>query len=120
MRKGFPGNSAPTCNAGVAGSIPGLGRSPGGIMATHSSILAWEIPWTEEPGGLQSMGMQRVGHNCSNLARTAHRYEKRQGQNVDSWREKRHTIFTYIFSAPSMKSGNESKPITQLMNGLWA
>ena len=31
-------------------------------MATHSSILAWEIPWTEEPGGLQSMGLQRVGH----------------------------------------------------------
>ena len=32
-------------------------------MATHSSILAWEILWTEEPGGLQSMGSQRVGHN---------------------------------------------------------
>ena len=32
-------------------------------MATHSSILAWEIPWTEEPGGLQPMGSQRVGHN---------------------------------------------------------
>ena len=32
-------------------------------MATHSSILAWRIPWTEEPGGLQSMGLQRVGHN---------------------------------------------------------
>ena len=32
-------------------------------MATHFSILAWEIPWTEEPGGLQSMGLKRVGHN---------------------------------------------------------
>ena len=32
-------------------------------MATHSCILAWRIPWTEEPGGLQSMGSQRVGHN---------------------------------------------------------
>ena len=32
-------------------------------MATHSSILAWRIPWTEEPGGLQSTGLQRVGHN---------------------------------------------------------
>ena len=31
-------------------------------MATHSSILAWEISWIEEPGGLQSMGLQRVGH----------------------------------------------------------
>ena len=32
-------------------------------MATHSRIFAWKIPWTEEPGGLQSMGYQRVGHN---------------------------------------------------------
>ena len=32
-------------------------------MATHSGILAWEIPWTEEPEGLQSMGLQRVGHD---------------------------------------------------------
>ena len=32
-------------------------------MATHSSILAWRIPWTEEPGGLQSRGSQRVGHD---------------------------------------------------------
>ena len=32
-------------------------------MATHSSIIAWQIPRTEEPGGLQSMGLQRVGHN---------------------------------------------------------
>ena len=34
-----------------------------GGMAPHSSILAWSIPWTKEPGGLQSMGLQRVGHN---------------------------------------------------------
>ena len=32
-------------------------------MATHSGILAWRIPWTEEPGGLQSLGLQRVGHD---------------------------------------------------------
>ena len=32
-------------------------------MATHSSILAWKIPWTEKPGGLQFVGLQRVGHN---------------------------------------------------------
>ena len=37
-------------------------------MATHSSILAWRIPWTEDPGGLQSIGLQRVGHNWSDLA----------------------------------------------------
>ena len=33
-------------------------------MATHSSILAWKIPWAEEPGGLQSVGLQRVRHDC--------------------------------------------------------
>ena len=37
-------------------------------MATDSSILAWEIPWAEEPGGLQSMRLQRVGHDWSDLA----------------------------------------------------
>ena len=37
-------------------------------MATHSSILAWRIPWTEEPGRLQSIESHRVGHDCSNLA----------------------------------------------------
>ena len=53
----------PACNAGDAGLISGLGRSPSpGEKATHPSILAWEIPWTEEPAGLQSMGDKRVGH----------------------------------------------------------
>ena len=42
---------------------PGSGRSPGEGMATHSSILAWRIPWTEETGGLQSMGSQRIGQD---------------------------------------------------------
>ena len=37
-------------------------------MATRSSILAWRIPWTEDPGGLQSIGLHRVRHHCSNLA----------------------------------------------------
>ena len=36
-------------------------------MAPHSSILAWRIPWTEEPGGLQSIGLQKVGHGWNNL-----------------------------------------------------
>ena len=46
------------------------GRSPGEGTATHSSILAWRIPWTEELGGLQSIGSQRVGHNWSDLTHT--------------------------------------------------
>ena len=40
-------------------------------MATHSSVLAWRIPGTEEPGGLLSMGLHRVGHDGSNLAAAA-------------------------------------------------
>ena len=52
-----------SANAGDVGSIPGLERSLEKKMATHSSILAWEIPWTEEPGGQQSIGLQRVGHD---------------------------------------------------------
>ena len=62
----------PSANAGdirEVGSILGSERSPWEGKATHSNILAWRIPWTEEPGKLQSMGLQRVGHNWSNLAR---------------------------------------------------
>ena len=49
-----------TCNAGDPGLIPGLGDPLEKGMATHSSILAWKIPWTEEPVGLQSVALQRV------------------------------------------------------------
>ena len=55
-----------TCQAGDAGdmgSIPGPGIPPEEEMATHSSILAWGIPWTEEPRGLQSVGLQRAGRD---------------------------------------------------------
>ena len=49
---------------------PLLGRCPGGGHGTHSNILAWRIPWTEEPGGLESIGSQRVRHVWSDLACT--------------------------------------------------
>ena len=61
---GGSGGKQSACNVGDWGSTPGWGRSPGEGMTTHSSILAWRIPWTEEPGGLQSMGSQRVGYVC--------------------------------------------------------
>ena len=48
---------------GDLGSIPELERSPEKEMATQSRVLAWRIPWTEEPGGLQSIGSQRLRHN---------------------------------------------------------
>ena len=63
---GFPGGSdgeESACNARDPGLIPGLGRSPGEGMATHSSILAWRIPQTEEPDRLQYIGWQRAGHD---------------------------------------------------------
>ena len=63
---GFLGASAiknPLANAKDAGWIPGSGDPLEKKIATHSSILAWEIPWTEGPGWLQSMGSQRVGHD---------------------------------------------------------
>ena len=53
------------CNAGDTGSIPRSGRFLEEGMATHSSILAWRISWTEEPSGLQSMESQRVGYDWS-------------------------------------------------------
>jgi len=63
--RGFPGGSGSkesACNAGDMGSIPGSDTLEKG-MATHLSILVWRIPWTEEPGRLQSMGSQRIGHD---------------------------------------------------------
>ena len=52
-----------TCNAADSGSNPGREEPWKKEMATHSIILARKIPWTEKPGGLQSMGSQRIGHN---------------------------------------------------------
>ena len=65
---GFPDGSdgkESACNAGDQGVNPSLGRSPGEGSHNHSSILAWRIPWTEEPGGRQPMGLQRVGHGLA-------------------------------------------------------
>ena len=67
-RLGFPGGSvvkSPPANAGAAGdAVQSLGREDPleKEMPTHSSILAWRIPWTEEPGGLQFMVLQRRHH----------------------------------------------------------
>ena len=61
MHKGrWLSGKKPCANLGDAGLIPGWEDPLEKEMATHSSVLAWEIPWTEEPGGLQSTGWQRV------------------------------------------------------------
>ena len=65
----FPGDSVVKNLPANAGAVGDAVQSPGQEdpleeeIAIHSSIVAWRIPWTEEPGGLQSMGSQRVGHN---------------------------------------------------------
>ena len=69
--RGFPGGSAiknPPANAGGVGSIiqsMGQGDPLETEMATHSSILIWEIPWTEETGGLHPWGCKRIRHNLA-------------------------------------------------------
>ena len=63
---GFPGGKdgkASACNAEDPGSIPGLGRSPGEGNGNPLQYSSWKIPWTEERGRLQFMGLQRVGHD---------------------------------------------------------
>jgi len=65
----FPGSSAiknPSANAGDTGSIPTLGRTPGEGNGNPSGIPAWEIPWTEGPGGLQS---EECRHNLATKQR---------------------------------------------------
>ena len=58
--KNLPANAGDIRDSGL---IPELGRSLEEAMATHSSILAWRIPWTEEPGRLQPVGSHRVRHD---------------------------------------------------------
>ena len=74
---GFPGGTGgkePACQwkrqkrCGLDPWVRTLGRFPGGVTATHSNILAWKIPWAEEPYGLQPIGSQRVRHNWSDWA----------------------------------------------------
>ena len=71
----FPGGSdgkVSVYNAGDPGLIPGSGRSLEKEMATHSSTITWKIPWTEEPGRLQSTGLQRVGHDWATSLTHSH------------------------------------------------
>ena len=56
-------SKASVYHAGDPGSIPGLGRSLGEGNGNPLHTIAWKIPWTEDPGRLQSMGSQRVGHD---------------------------------------------------------
>ena len=77
--KGFPGGSDGkqfACSAGDLGSIPVLEDPLEKGKGTHSSILTWRIPWTEEPSELQSTGSQRVGQNWATNTHTHACYSK--------------------------------------------
>ena len=94
----------PPANAGELGSILGSGRSPEEEMATHSSIVAWEIPWTEEPGGLQSDGGKSAGHDLVTKQQQFPRKAWGQGKfTVPS----NHTFPLFLLALPPMGSRHE-------------
>ena len=83
LQMGFPGGSVvknPPANARDTGSITELGGSPGEGNGNPLQYLAWEVPWTEEPGRLQSMGLPRVGHDL-----VTKQQEFRKGNQRSHW-----------------------------------
>ena len=71
------GKESSACNAGDLGLTPGLGRSPEEGNGNHSSMLAWEIPRTEEPGRLWSIiGLKRVEHDLATKQQQKQSYPK--------------------------------------------
>ena len=86
---GFPdGSTVKNLIAKQETWVQSLGREdpPEEGMATHSSILAWEIPWTEEPGELQSMGLQRVECELATTQQTNKHHDPMVSQNSWVWR----------------------------------
>ena len=83
-------------------------------MAIHSSILVWRIPWTGEPGGLPSMGSQRIGHNLSNIACTRNSYGFARGKFwlyvKQNWFEKA-LIKVFVFITSLLFLFGEYEPI---------
>ena len=98
MYSDFPGGlegKASTCKCGRPGFDPWVREDPlEKEMATHSSTLAWKIPWTEKPGRPQSMGSQRVGHDwATSLSLSFHSSNKinKRADNIHPW----HTALAY-------------------------
>ena len=68
LNEGFQGGKESACQFKRPRFDPWVGKMPGRGNGTHSSILAWKVPWTEEPGGLQSMGSQNITHHWRDWA----------------------------------------------------
>ena len=99
--RGFPGSSdgkESACKAGHLGLIPGREDPLEKGMATHSSIHAWKIPWTKEPGGLQSMGSQRVRHDWATSFHFIHVKIKPE----ETWRENKRNKKNNLVSLMNM------------------
>ena len=92
-------------DAGDVGSFPGSRRSSGEEKAAHSSILTWETLWTEEPGGLQPMGSQWVGHDlAAKQHKTIQQFHRLMSGKIISaiwgkgWGSSRHWVTTYFLA----------------------
>ena len=103
-----------------AGDVRNVGSIPRGwedpleeSMATHSSSLAWRIPWREEPGGLQSIGSQRVGHGWRDLARRIQQRECHLRKIIGMLS---HLLSYYFLIALEWKINILSGPIIQVNN----
>ena len=70
-------------------------------MATHSSILAWKNPWTEEPDGLQSMGPQRLGHNWAH--HITHHELREEFRKIDMWENVSEQIMNLVLTLANLK-----------------
>ena len=87
----------PPANAGDMGLIPGTGRFPGEGNGNPSSILAWDIPWTKEPGGLQSMGLKKSQTQPSNLTTIVKIKHAKYAHNIHFVKdEKSLNIITFV------------------------
>ena len=97
-------------DSGDAGSIPGLERFPGGGYVNRLQYLAWEIPWTEESGGLQSTGSQRVGHDWSDWAHRetdSHTHTQDINHPLSSFSGKSVSSLTFRYLLGSFPGGRE-------------
>ena len=94
-----------------SGSISGSGRSPEEGCGNPFSILAWRIPWTEEPGGLRSMGLERVRHEWSFEHATHLTSESVVLTNRENWDGKSSLIFQCNLSGQVLYKGKETSEV---------